>query len=100
MNMAQPIGKLHFNMIKNQTVGKFQSTVSHGYLNHKYLGMRVVYFRINMNEILSFHYCSLPTVIHICASLLSRSWSIIMNGKEVKHCSLCFHNGEPEEFYR
>jgi len=22
-----------------------------------------------------------------------------MNGKEVKHCSLCFHNGEPEEFY-
>ena len=24
----------------------------------------------------------------------------IMNGKEVKHCSLCFHNGEPEDFYR
>ena len=23
-----------------------------------------------------------------------------MNGKEVKHCSLCFHNGEPEDFYR
>jgi len=22
-----------------------------------------------------------------------------MNGKEVKHCSLCFHNGEPEDFY-
>ena len=23
-----------------------------------------------------------------------------MNGKEAKHCSLCFHNGEPEDFYR
>ena len=23
-----------------------------------------------------------------------------MNAKEVKHCSLCFHNGEPEDFYR
>ena len=23
-----------------------------------------------------------------------------MNGKEVKHCSLCFHNGEPEDYYR
>jgi len=22
-----------------------------------------------------------------------------MNGKEAKHCSLCFHNGEPEDFY-
>merc|ERR1719192_2299566 len=22
-----------------------------------------------------------------------------MNGKEVKHCSLCFHNGEPEDYY-
>ena len=32
--------------------------------------------------------------------LLLRSISIVMNGKEVKHCSLCFHNGEPEEFYR
>ena len=23
-----------------------------------------------------------------------------MNGKEVKYCSLCFHNGEPEDYYR
>ena len=23
-----------------------------------------------------------------------------MRGKGVKHCSLCFHNGEPEDYYR
>ena len=45
------------------------------------------------------HYCSLLCAAHIFVSIVSRSLSI-MNGKEVKHCSLCFHNGEPEEFYR
>jgi len=40
--------------------------------------------------------------LHLLSSIVSRllrSLAIIMNGKEVKHCSLCFHNGEPEEFY-
>ena len=31
---------------------------------------------------------------------ISSFTAIMMNSIEVKHCSLCFHNGEPEEFYR
>ena len=46
------------------------------------------------------HYCSLLLRVNAFVWLLLRSISIVMNGKEVKHCSLCFHNGEPEEFYR
>jgi len=34
----------------------------------------------------------------ILLDLVSLIFAINMNGKEVKHCSLCFHNGEPEEF--
>ena len=36
-------------------------------------------------------------VILVCLALES---DFKMIGKEVKHCSLCFHNGEPEDFYR
>ena len=38
-----------------------------------------------------------PTTIFAYIALLNFTE---MNGKEVKHCSLCFHNGEPEDFYR
>ena len=53
-----------------------------------------------MADILIFYYWSLPLKVNTIVWLLSRSISFVMNGKEVKHCSLCFHNGEPEEFYR
>jgi len=36
--------------------------------------------------------------ITILLNLIFLIFAINMNGKEVKHCSLCYHNGEPEEF--
>ena len=38
-----------------------------------------------------------PTTVFAYIALMNIS---MMNTKEVKHCSLCFHNGEPEDFYR
>merc|ERR1719180_372255 len=52
-----------------------------------------------MNEVWRTHCYHFLQLLCSIVSLTSRSSSIIMNGKEVKHCSLCFHNGEPEEFY-
>jgi len=52
-----------------------------------------------MVDLLLLHYCSPLLKVNTLVWLLLRSISIAMNGKEVKHCSLCFHNGEPEEFY-
>ena len=43
-------------------------------------------------------HCSIYHLLRALALKLSKI--IIMNGKEVKHCSLCFHNGEPEDYYR
>jgi len=34
----------------------------------------------------------------ILFNIISLLFAMNMNGKEVKHCSLCFHNGEPEDF--
>ena len=52
----------------------------------------------------AFPYLTHPTFLTISSviifDLLNYSLSLIMNGREVKHCSLCFHNGEPEEFCR
>jgi len=42
-------------------------------------------------------HCSIYHLLRALALKLSKI--IIMNGKEVKHCSLCFHNGEPEDYY-
>ena len=90
---------LHLILLINQTVGKFHLSVSHEYLDYKYLISETLNFRRNMIDFLLIYFGSLSCLFHIDVTLLSRRFSI-MNGKEVKHCSLCFHNGEPEEFYR
>ena len=89
---------LHLILFINQTVGKFHLSVSHEYLDYKYHISETLNFRRNMIDFLLIYFGSLSCTFHIIVTLLSRRFSI-MNGKEVKHCSLCFHNGEPEEFY-
>ena len=52
--------------------------------------------------LLSSHLATIILAIP-CAILLNLVSLLVafnMNGKEVKHRSLCFHNGEPEEFCR
>ena len=54
-------------------------------------------FRHTMIVVLLFSTIQIPLLLLVYLAL-QRATS--MNGKEVKHCSLCFHNGEPEDFYR
>lgn len=53
-----------------------------------------------MSPFLPSNYLAINPVapITILLNLIFLIFAINMNGKEVKHCSLCYHNGEPEEF--
>ena len=97
--MSQPIRMLHLILLINQTVGKSHLSDSQEYLDYRYLISETLNLRISMIDFLLLYFGSLSCMVHDIVTLLSRRFSI-MNGKEVKHCSLCFHNGEPEEFYR
>ena len=61
------------------------------------LSINIGYFRCIMLVGLVF---ILPHILLVILEYLALESDFKMNGKEVKHCSLCFHNGEPEDFYR
>ena len=52
----------------------------------------------NSKKLWMFSHCTIYHSQRALSSKLSRITT--MNGKKVKHCSLCFHNGEPEDYYR